>query len=250
MLEINAQPASFPQYLSSFSPCKKFQRVAWVLSTTAAGAGGGAALGAGIGSCVAGVGAGPGAGGGAIIGGVGGLGFGIMTSAAWDYSHYKNWLRHENGINIIERVVEAAHVPPQDIECAITHTVPLDPVRTPHTKHFYERKNLEEWVEKHGTCPMSRKPMTRADIRSDLGPVALLNNSCKTILSEEGKNTFDAKELEGVKRLQKDYNNKVQEFVEKEQKDLFKKFQKGEISLQDYTRRMQEMADVIEPKKN
>src|ERR1700722_2026597 len=116
---------SYPQYLTCFSPSKRFKRVAYVLGTTAAGAGIGAGVGAGIGSAFAGIGAGPGAGFGAASGGLGGFGAGVVTSAAWDYSHYREWLKTQKHSLVIEKVTTVTNVEEDSILCAITHTIPI-----------------------------------------------------------------------------------------------------------------------------
>jgi hypothetical protein len=40
------------------------------------------------------------------------------------------------------------------------------PVRTKYG-HFFERRAILEWIDKHHTCPLTRQPLRRADLSED-----------------------------------------------------------------------------------
>ena len=41
-----------------------------------------------------------------------------------------------------------------------------DPVVTPNM-HRFERKSIEEWVRRNGTCPISREPLRLDQLKPD-----------------------------------------------------------------------------------
>ncbi|CDW72968.1 ubox-containing protein substrate of the dot icm secretion system [Stylonychia lemnae] len=49
-------------------------------------------------------------------------------------------------------------------ECPISLVIMNDPVKTKHGFYF-ERKEIINWIEKSGTCPLSRKKLTLRDIK-------------------------------------------------------------------------------------
>ena len=50
--------------------------------------------------------------------------------------------------------------------CPITGEVMTDPVVTPNM-HRFERKAIEEWVQKNGTCPITREPLRMDQLKPD-----------------------------------------------------------------------------------
>ena len=53
---------------------------------------------------------------------------------------------------------------PKDVEekliCPISLEVMTDPVVTPYG-HTFERKTIEEYIDRNGICPITRKPLTK-----------------------------------------------------------------------------------------
>ncbi|KJE88567.1 hypothetical protein CAOG_00206 [Capsaspora owczarzaki ATCC 30864] len=47
--------------------------------------------------------------------------------------------------------------------CPITQEVMSDPVSTPYG-HCFERDAIERWLQTHKTCPMTKKPLTQAQL--------------------------------------------------------------------------------------
>tara|TARA_Y100000389_G_scaffold197884_1_gene233341 strand:- start:350 stop:1204 length:855 start_codon:yes stop_codon:yes gene_type:complete len=48
--------------------------------------------------------------------------------------------------------------------CPIGKDIITYPCRTYEKGHHFEEKDLKEWIQEEGTCPLTRKPMTIADI--------------------------------------------------------------------------------------
>ena len=48
--------------------------------------------------------------------------------------------------------------------CPIGKDIITYPCRTYEKGHHFEEKDLKEWIQKEGTCPLTRKPMTIEDI--------------------------------------------------------------------------------------
>ena len=51
----------------------------------------------------------------------------------------------------------------ESLTCPITHQIMEDPVITKYG-HTYERKEIENWIEKSGNDPLTKKPLTKNDI--------------------------------------------------------------------------------------
>ena len=47
--------------------------------------------------------------------------------------------------------------------CPITNTIMKDPVITPHGISF-EKSAIEDWLNKHNTCPVTNKPLNKKDL--------------------------------------------------------------------------------------
>ena len=50
--------------------------------------------------------------------------------------------------------------------CPITGEIMNDPVVTPRM-HRFERKAIEDWVRKNGTCPITRERLRVEDLKPD-----------------------------------------------------------------------------------
>ena len=50
--------------------------------------------------------------------------------------------------------------------CPITGELMNDPVVTP-SMHRFERKAIEDWVRRNGTCPISREPLSLQQLKPD-----------------------------------------------------------------------------------
>jgi ribosomal protein S25 len=55
---------------------------------------------------------------------------------------------------------EEAEEIPEEYICPVTQDIMVDPVIA-QDGHTYERKNITEWVEKHGTSPITREPLSK-----------------------------------------------------------------------------------------
>ncbi len=56
--------------------------------------------------------------------------------------------------------------PPAHLICPISLTLLQDPVKTP-AGHTFSRKELIAWVGLHGNCPLTRQPLSEADLVTD-----------------------------------------------------------------------------------
>lgn len=86
----------------------------------------------------------------------------------------KEWLRVHNPSGDIRKVsfevgsfVPKALMDDEDLiryECAITLRLPEDPVRDPNGTTIYERRAIKEWIQKHGTSPVTRRPLSEEQL--------------------------------------------------------------------------------------
>ena len=49
------------------------------------------------------------------------------------------------------------------LTCPITQEIFKDPVLTPYG-HCFERKNIEDWLEIHNTCPLTNQPLNKSQL--------------------------------------------------------------------------------------
>uniref|UniRef100_A0A7S3D4M8 U-box domain-containing protein n=1 Tax=Palpitomonas bilix TaxID=652834 RepID=A0A7S3D4M8_9EUKA len=64
--------------------------------------------------------------------------------------------------------------------CPITRELMVDPVTTPFG-HSYERQAIERWIERDGTCPITKRPLQK----SDLIPAINLRNAIAELMKGE-----------------------------------------------------------------
>jgi hypothetical protein len=106
----------------------------------------------------------PGMAGGAVAGLALGAGFGALTHPIYEQFMYGKWSRDQKLKLINElkaRIKDFASLP--HLVCPITGDLILYPAATPDCI-FYEKHEIESWVDKHGTDPKTGKPLTRADL--------------------------------------------------------------------------------------
>lgn len=243
------QTTSYPNYVCSFPMSSHFKRAAIVLTSTAVGSGIGAGAGAGIGSAFAGIGAGPGAGIGAGIGAAGGFVAGVQACAVYDFSKYKNWLKVQTvKVDLLDEVINNVHTD-NEFNCVITHKVPLCPVRTIYTDHSYDRDALYEWIDKYGTCPMTRRPLTRDDVRLDLGSMAQIRKTCHQVTNNEiqlNGYELDENKMIGLTCLAEDYEEQLDNSFKQEHDALYKLVKDKKISKKEFAEKMQTFVEIIE----
>jgi len=77
---------------------------------------------------------------------------------------YKNWKNsvEESILADFERIIDS-HPPFADLRCVITEDFPQMPVRDAHGK-LYNQADIFEWIDKKGTNPFTREPMTKEDV--------------------------------------------------------------------------------------
>mmetsp|Transcript_9035 Transcript_9035/g.10215 ORF Transcript_9035/g.10215 Transcript_9035/m.10215 type:complete len:144 (+) Transcript_9035:19-450(+) len=119
--------------------------------------------------------------------GIGALfGAAIVAGASYLLSNDKEEVKEE--LTSVEKV----HVPPplpmannipKDVEekllCPISLEIMTDPVVTPYG-HTYERKNIEEYIERHGIDPMTRKPLAKDALIPNYSIRTMLEHYCET----------------------------------------------------------------------
>lgn len=77
---------------------------------------------------------------------------------------------------------------PESFLCPISQEIMSDPVSTPYGNSF-DRKSIEDWLNKKNTCPLSRKPLSQ----KDLIPNYSLKQSIEWYVSDRKKKTTDHK---------------------------------------------------------
>ena len=53
---------------------------------------------------------------------------------------------------------------PEEFQCLLSYEIMTDPVMTLNG-NTYERVAIEEWINRNGTCPMTREPLSISDLR-------------------------------------------------------------------------------------
>lgn len=97
-----------------------------------------------------------------------GLGTGYAVAEYKCRPAYKKYCERESNkefhTNLID-LLKQDHVFDQ-VCCGINYLPVLDGVRTP-SGHLYERYAIEDWIEKSGTDPVTRAPLTKKDLIPD-----------------------------------------------------------------------------------
>ena len=76
-----------------------------------------------------------------------------------------------------------------------------------HPTITYERKDLEHWIEKNGSCPITRKEVTMYDCKFDITTFVRIKKILQTILNDQQKFAlFNEKEQTGLKYLLENYS--------------------------------------------
>ena len=73
----------------------------------------------------------------------------------------KNKVKAKNELN------EESHddIPEMDaIRCPISQEIMKNPVMTPYG-HCFEKRKIEEYLENHSECPLTRRPLQRSDLK-------------------------------------------------------------------------------------
>jgi U-box domain len=227
-------------YLSDQSTLKMFAKTSTILASTGLCAG----IGAGVGSMEGGIGALPGG----LIGGGVGLCVGFAIVASWSSCEFKDWKKNQSKEVVATTLHELKGViKDPELICAISHEPPTEPVVTKHSKQVYERENLEEWVSKHGTDPITKEKMTLDDIYHAPAAIGALHNICQNITRGDEGN-FDAKQLEGVEILRKDLDKNRRTYLKAEEKNLMARIEDKKISIRDAGNLFKHLCDTIDPK--
>ena len=71
-----------------------------------------------------------------------------------------------------------------------------DPASTKYG-HMYEKKAIEAWVDKNGTCPMTNQPLTKADIY----PMYSLKSTIEEMRNMEKENEANKKRIAELEAL-------------------------------------------------
>jgi len=98
---------------------------------------------------------------------------------------------------------------PEDFICPVTQDIMTDPVIA-QDGHTYERKNITEWVSKHGTSPITREQLSKDVII----PNRVLKTQIDQYLEKKGQSAV------GLKPAQ----TKPKKTLEKEKKNVTTRF--------------------------
>lgn len=217
----------------------KCKRSAYILSCVAAGAGVGALWG---GLPTEGIGALPGAGIGA------GVGFfvGLTTAATYDCIEYLKWSSSQSDevkLEFRSRLMEQAG---EDCICAITQEPIMHGVKTPYTHHRYEKAALQKWVSENGTCPMTRQPLTVAQIEYAPQSYGVMRGAlARVIESEKSKATLSAEAQIGIELA----NKEIEENAIKFTKDMATRFlsdlEKRKMTLEECRTNLTKLFDDV-----
>jgi len=204
----------------------------------------GTALGALGGALCAGVGAGPGA----AVGAVTGFCSGLCIGGKLLYDEYVEWLKTEEGKIFSKNLIGFLEANPtiRGCCCIINERIPIDPVRS-LAGHIYERQTLHEWVDEHHNDPVTRLPMTRADIREAHDVTATIYRELHKMVIEDihtlsGVNrTF----IEGLINVKKFVETNRYESFQQRQKDLHEAMESGKITPQRFTEDMHRLVKIF-----
>lgn len=245
---INYGSYSHWEYSGSLSPSSMTRYAVYVMTMTGAGAG----IGAACGSAAGGLGAGPGA---AIGAGVG-LTVGLTTASVYRVAtSYIQWRASQQKAivtDMYEKFKTFAKKQGEEMfECPITSNCPpLEPVKTPHSNHVYERAALEAWIDTHGTCPTTRKPLKKEDLRFSICTMAHATRICDEIINHHVKDSnMSSKQIEGLKELSQDLKSNLMSFFKKESSHLSDKVHNKEMDFREYANQMTLFARAAQPER-
>ena len=234
MIGSNINPAAptYPRYVSDQTRGQMFPRVAGVLLSTGIGAGIGAACGATQG----GLGAGPGAGIGAAVG----LGVGVAAVLAIDltgFIKYKSTLTIQASDELSEIFQNTDSI---GARCPISFTTMFNiPACLDTCYETFERDELKKWVTKHGTCPITRKPVKLCEIREDFTIYGKLVIKVNELLNnKEITSKLTQKQLEGYVLYKDHVETRLRDFEKTEFKNIMSKAEDKNIDYLEASRRL------------
>lgn len=239
---------TYPEYICSLTKRQLFNRTAAVVAS----AGLGAAIGAGVGAAVGApsvVGVPPGAASGAVIGALSGLGVGIAGVMIFDVCKYYEAyevVKKQGGQAFSEKLSNLDLDP--DYLCGINHVPMIEPVRINGEKQLYERKVLQEWIERDGTSPLTRKKITVQNIQFAAEGLAYNGKACHEILQDPvAIAKFTPEEVVALKAYREDCVAVSSRFYKKETTTILKQAASLAVNPRDALAKLSELVELIDP---
>lgn len=164
-----------------------------------------------------------------------GLGTGYAVAEYKCRPTYKKFCERESNkefhANLIDLIKKEKVFEP--ISCGIHYLPVVDGVRTP-TGQIYERCAIEDWIEKSGTDPVTRQPLSKKDLIPDEETSANAASLFVKFLIEKKKETGDPTgDLAlGYEALIQDTRNTFVGFYNGKIREIQKKYRKNEISYE------------------
>lgn len=227
---------------------KDFQLI--VIGGTASGAIAGGVTGAIVGG-VCGAPGGPptmliGAAVGAPIGAVIGGAIGTGVAVIYLRPRYKEWCKTEAGIEFAGkmRIFLNENSVLEHLTCPISHMPVINGVRTPQGQ-LYEKDEIEPWVKKYGTDPMTGDSLSVEDLKADEGASLEATKKFVGFLKEKREETKkNAPDLiEGYDRLITDYREAAMLIYNTKLVTLQKRWQNGKISYEEFSTKSRELSE-------
>lgn len=188
------------------------------------GAGTGIVIGATCGGLCGIPGGPPGVATGVLAGGVVGGLIGTAIASTIIYYDYRQWEKTEEGKLLGGQIIPFLSDDPilRDYICSISHQIVTDPVRSPEG-HIFERKEIEKWLEKSETSPMTRSPLTKEMLQPAYDVTGKVASAMIKLLDED---------IEGIKLLDKDFVNGMRHLKTGIEKQRDADFNRETIKLQ------------------
>lgn len=189
---------------------------------------------------------------GAAVGASSGVGMGILAGSTYASYNirkaYKRWLKQHRNDEVLSELDEIfkKYSSLEEFKCSLSGEIICFPYADPWG-HVYEKQTIEDWVNKYGTSPVTKRPLKISDLFPDYITMGKLAKCYQKILEKEAACVhLSAVQLECIGSLLTDLKEQKNFCFYAENKRLLEGLRTGKISRKVYVNQLAILENILD----